>query len=204
MTTQTITCHIDMNYKKIFLPLFAAIALTGCTDAFQGEIDELHVEVDELSGRIEKLEQLCSRLNDNIVSIQTIIDAIQDKDYVTGVKPLDDGTGYTIRFTKSETITIHHGRDGSIGADGKTPDIGLKQDSDGNWYWTLDGNWLLRDGKKVRANGEKVEKGEPGSMGVDGAQGKPGITPQLKIDEGWCFVSVDNGTSWTKLGKATG
>ena len=31
-----------------------------------------------------------------------------------------------------------------------------------------------------------------------------GVTPQLKIDDDYWYVSYDNGASWTQLGKATG
>lgn len=62
--------------------------------------------------------------------------------------------GYTITFSKSNPITIYHGKDGQNGTDGEdgkpgvdgedgknghTPVIGVKQDTDGSYYWTLDG-----------------------------------------------------------------
>ena len=37
-----------------------------------------------------------------------------------------------------------------------------------------------------------------------GAPGKDGITPQLKIEDGYWYVSYDNGSTWTRLSKATG
>ena len=89
-------------------------------------------------------------MNTDISSLQTLVEAIQGYDYVTGVTPVtQDGKeiGYTITFTKrSAPITIYHGADGQDGApgedgqDGYTPQIGVKQDTDGVYYWTLDGN----------------------------------------------------------------
>jgi hypothetical protein len=35
-------------------------------------------------------------------------------------------------------------------------------------------------------------------------QGERGITPKLKIEEGYWFVSYDEGLTWTKLDKAVG
>ena len=79
---------------------------------------------------------------------------------------VEDGKeiGYTITFSKSGTVTIYHGQDGKDGKDGKdglngqdgkdgsTPTVGVRQDSDGVWYWTLNGEWLLDEqGNKIRA-----------------------------------------------------
>ena len=151
--------------------------------------------VDDLEGRIEKLEELCRQMNTNISSLQTIVTALQSNDYVTGVTPiLEEGTeiGYTITFGQNNPITIYHGQKGETGAtgnDGHTPTIGVAPDTDGNYYWTLDGNWFTDDvGNKIKAQGES------------GAQG---ITPQLKIENGYWYVSYDNQQTWVSVGPAT-
>ena len=36
------------------------------------------------------------------------------------------------------------------------------------YYWTLDGEWLIVDGKKVRANGKDGVDGTNGINGKDG------------------------------------
>ncbi len=110
-----------------------------------------------------------------------------------------------------------NGKDGADGKDGYTPIIGVKQDTDGIYYWTLDGEWLLDDaGNKIKAqgvdgkdgtngtDGTNGADGKDGTDGVNGADGKDGITPQLKIENDYWYVSYDNGASWTQLGKATG
>lgn len=173
--------------------------------------------VGELENRVTALEELCKKMNTNISSLQTIVGALQKNDYVTSVTPVTkngETIGYTIAFSKSAPITIYHGengKDGANGADGKdgvngkdghTPVIGVRQDSDGVYYWTLDGEWLLDDaGNKIKAEGRD---GQNGTDGKDGADGKDGITPQLRIENGYWYVSTDNGTTWTNLGKATG
>lgn len=43
-----------------------------------------------------------------------------------------------------------------------------------------------------------------GSTSTPGADGKDGITPQLKIENGAWFVSYNEGETWNELGKATG
>ncbi|MBO5894188.1 MAG: hypothetical protein J6Q33_00195, partial [Alistipes sp.] len=153
----------------------------------------------------EELQKLCNEMNTNIASLQDIVEALQDNDYVTSVTPIyEDGKaiGYTINFSKSGSVTIYHGENGKDGVngenglDGHSPQIGVKQHTDGIYYWTLDGEWLLDEaGNKIKA---------VGIDGATGATGATGITPQLKIENEYWFISYDNGATWTKLDKATG
>ncbi len=166
---------------------------------------EIRRELNDHAERIADLELLCTQMNTNIQSMQSILAALEKNDYVLDVSPVtQDGreVGYAIKFAKSGTITIYHGTDGKDGADGKNgaaPKIGVKKDADGSYYWTLDGDWLLDDaGKKIKAEGNDGTDGKPGQNGKDG------ITPKLKIEEGYWFVSYDNGSSWTKLDKVAG
>ena len=136
---------------------------------------------------------------------------------MVGVTPItNDGEiiGYTITFAKSNSIiTIYNGTDGKDGVDGfngedgkdgVTPTIGVKQDTDGVYYWTLNGNWLTDDkGNKIKAEGTDGKDGADGSGGEDGTNGKDGVTPKLEIRESYWWISYDNGTNWTQLGKAT-
>ena len=153
------------------------------------------------------LRLLCNEMNTNISSLQTLVTALQENDYIKSVAPLMQGgkeVGYTITFGKSNPITIYHGKDGQNGNDGKdgsTPVIGVKQDTDGIYYWTLDGEWLTDGGNKIKAQGTD---GQDGNNGQDGTNGKDGITPKLKIENGYWHISYDNESSWTQLGKATG
>ncbi len=162
----------------------------------------LRNELTDLANRVAKLEQLCQQMNTNISSLQTIVNALQQNDFITAVVPVTQGgkvIGYTITFSRSGAITIYHGNDGADGKDGSTPQISVKQDSDGIYYWTLNGEWLLdADGNKIQAEGKDGADGSNGSNGIDG------ITPQLKIEEGYWYISYDNGSSWTQLGKAVG
>ena len=93
----------------------------------------------------------------------------------------------------------------------------MKKDTDGIYYWTLDGEWLTDEkGNKVKAQGTDGKDGvdgEDGNDGVDGEDGvdgtngkdgKDGITPQLKIENGRWMLSMDNGKTWTDIGQATG
>ena len=173
------------------LLLCAGLAMTGCyDDSF------LQQQLKDHESRLKELERLTAQQNTNISSLQTIVTALQDKDYVTSVAPIYEGdevVGYTITFSKSDAVTIYNGKDGNV------PVMGVKQDkSDGQWYWTVDGEWLRdSEGGKVRASAED---------GEDGAPGQPGVTPTLKIVDGYWYVSYDGGKTWEEepLGQATG
>lgn len=179
--------------KKLlaFAALFAVVALTSC----KYDDDNLWNSVHGLENRVAKLEELCKQMNTNISSLQTIVTALQNNVYVTGTTPLmKDGKeiGYTITFSKGNPITIYHGKDGQDGEDGTTPTIGVKKDTDGVYYWTLNGEFIMVDGGKIQAEGK------------DGTNGINGTTPQFKIENDYWFISYNNGTNWTQLGKATG
>jgi hypothetical protein len=179
--------------KKLlaFAALFAVVALTSC----KYDDDDLWNSVHGLENRVAKLEELCKQMNTNISSLQTIVTALQNNVYVTGTTPLmKDGKeiGYTITFSKGNPITIYHGKDGQDGEDGITPTISVKKDTDGVYYWTLNGEFIMVDGGKIQAEGK------------DGTNGTNGTTPQFKIENDYWFVSYDNGANWTQLGKATG
>ena len=176
--------------KKLlaYAALFAVVALTSC----KYDDDDLWNSVHGLENRVAKLEELCKQMNTNISSLQTIVTALQNNVYVTGTTPLmKDGKeiGYTITFSKGNPITIYHGKDGQDGEDGITPTISVKKDTDGVYYWTLNGEFIVVDGGKIQAEGK---------------DGTNGTTPQFKIENDYWFVSYDNGANWTQLGKATG
>ena len=141
-------------------------------------------------------------MNTNIEALHTLVDALEKRDYVTNVSEVRSNgevIGYTISFGNSDTITIYNGKDG---ADGYTPQIGVMKDTDDIYYWTLDGEWLLdANGSKIQANGVN---GTDGTNGSNGTNGTNGITPQLKIENDYWYVSYDNGATWVQLGKATG
>ena len=221
--------------KKLSLLL---LTLTVCF--FTACHKDIWAELENLDQRVTKLEELCKEMNTNITSLQTIVSVLQSNDYITGIveiKKNGEVIGYTITFGKHDPITIYHGQDGKDGADGKdgqdgqngsanTPVIGVAQDTDGVYYWTLNGEWLLDDnGNKLPVSGKNGQNGTNGSNGQDGADGKDGqdgedgkdgadgqdgkdgkdgITPQLKIEDGYWYISYDNGATWTELGKATG
>lgn len=191
--------------KNLLSLLMCGLLLLGCSDKYDDSA--LRNDLNDLKSRVAKLEELCKQMNTNISSLQEIVKALKERESITNVSSLSDDSGYSITFTSGKTITIYHGKNGSDGSDGTngvTPTISVKQDTDGIYYWTVNGNWLIVDGKKVKAIGTDGADGSDGNDGTDGTNGKDGITPKFKIDGGYWYISYDNEQSWNRLGKATG
>lgn len=192
--------------KKLWsmLAILAALFIVSCSDDYDDTA--IKNQINDLENRVTSLEQLCQQMNTNISSMQTILNALQERDYITSVTPIKEGDaviGYTINFAINDPITIYHGKNGAAGKDGYVPVIGVaKFEDDGLYYWTLDGEWLTdAEGNKVRAQGLD---GSAGNGGSEGSAGKDGITPQLKIKLNYWYISYDNGATWERLGPATG
>ena len=179
--------------KRLFTlcAIVVAVVVSSCSKFDDTDIWD---KLNDHESRITALEELCKQMNTNITALQTIVEALEKNDYITNVSPVrKDGEviGYNISFAKSDSITIYHGdngRDGADGKDGYTPQIGVMKDTDGIYYWTLDGEWVL-DG-----NGDKIK-----AVGDDGIDG---TTPRLKIENDCWYVSYDNGVTWVELGKS--
>ena len=204
--------------KRIILFVWVTFLLS-CSTASMYDDTKLKDSISNLEARVTKLETLCNQMNSNISALQAVVVALQNKEYIESIKPLPDNQGYSFSFSSGRFVTVYNGKDGKNGTDGKdgkngidgkdgengrdgvdgkdgvTPVIGVRQDTDGVWYWTLNGDWLYVDGKKAKAVGVD---------GQDGADGKDGVTPKLKIEEGMWYMSCDDGVSWKQLGRATG
>ena len=75
------------------------VAFTSC----KYDDDDIWNSVHGLENRVAKLEELCKQMNTNISSLQTIVTALQNNDYVTGITPVMQGgkeVGYTITLAK--------------------------------------------------------------------------------------------------------
>lgn len=160
--------------KKVLFTLMVGILCISCS-----KYDDLYNMIYNLDGRVSELETRCSKMNTNIEALQIIVEVLENRDYVVAVAPIKIGSeilGYNLTFAKNGTITIYN----QIGSE---PEIGIRQDIDGLYYWTLDGGWLYSDdGKKILACG---------------------VTPQLKIENNFWYISY-NGRDWQKLGLAMG
>lgn len=201
--------------KKYLLLLLPVILLfTGC---YKDDIDDLKKQTEEHEARLKTLEEWQKSVNTNISALQSIVSALEEKDFVTSVEPIQEGgeeVGYKIYFTKRNPATIYHGKKGENGQDGKdgqngqdglTPKVGIELDDDNRYYWTIDNgdgtvNWLLDK------NGEKVAV--VGKNGEDGQDGQNGMTPKVRINTStneWEISADGSETGYISTGiKATG
>ena len=158
---------MNENMKKLLLSLITIAALVSCTDTLQKDLDDL-------SSRVSNLEERVGKLETNLTSLTSLVNATITGDMITSCTPIKNGdkiTGYTISFSKGESITIYNGSE-----------ISVKQDTDGEYYWAIGDQFVIVDGKKVPVSGQ---------------------TPKIKIEDGNWLVSYDDGKTWEELGSAT-
>lgn len=195
------------QFKHYALLLVVALAMFGCGDDYDDTA--LKNDISDLKSRVEKLESWCSTANTQISALQGLVSALQENDYVTGVNPIMEGAkevGYTITFAKSKPITILNGKDGENGTDGITPIISVKQDTDGQYYWTVttgeaDPVWMTdAEGKKINAAGQAGEAGHTPVISVETSDGKL----CWKVDGKWLLDEKGNKVPATGEKGATG
>ena len=201
--------------KTLTLLLLAALTLAACKYDDSELWEQVNQNTEELAAqaaRIAALEAWQAETNTNIEALQTLLSTT---DYITAVTPVvKDGVevGFTISFLNTPAITIYHGTKGDKGDKGDTPQIGAAQADDGNWYWTLNGEFLTdTDGNPIRANGTQGEQGDQGPAGDDAplpqlATGKKLNEQQIttdsqnkNIEPDAIYLSVDGGQTWTRV-----
>ena len=182
-----------MKMKRIWVALLSAGMVFGMGSCMKEDLDDIPQELQEHDDRLASLEEWQESVNTDISSLQSLVEALEDNDYVTGVTPLADGIGYEITFSKSGKIIVKHGQKGDTGDTGATPAISVKQDTDGTYYWTVNGEWLLDGDRKIPVTGPK---------GEDGDAGASAIAPQVRINAGtneW-EISTDGGRRGLRRG----
>ena len=169
-----------MKTRSIWLwVLLLVTAISGC----KYDDADLWNKVNSLDDRVTSLEGTVESLNQQTTSLQTLINGVQNRLYISSVTSNENG--YTIEFSDGTVAAITNGTNGADGAD--APVISIKKDTDGKYYWiqTIDGTeeWLVDDaGNKLPVSGEDA------------------ITPQLKVNaNGFWLVSYDNGATFTEI-----
>ena len=198
--------------KTLTLLLLAALTFAACKyddSALWEQVNQNTEELAAQAARIAALEAWQAETNTNIEALQTLLSTT---DYITAVTPVvKDGVevGFTISFLNTPSITIYHGAKGDKGDTGDTPQIGAAQDDDGNWYWTLNGEFLTdTDGNPIRANGTQGEQGPAGddaplpqlATGTKLTEQGVNTDSQNKdIEPDAIYQSVDGGQTWTRV-----
>lgn len=172
--------------KKILCLMAALVLLAGCTR-------ELESRLSEVETRLAKVEDQVKELNNQVSLIQQLLSG---KYFIQSASELAEGSGYKLVLVDKDGGTIEKmvlngrdGKEGERGQDGVSPTVSVKKDTDGNYYWTLNGEWLLVGGEKVRANG------------TDGKAGADAPTTQFKVENGKWYVKIGEG-EWTYAGEA--
>ena len=172
--------------KLLYVMASLVVLFGGCTR-------ELETRLTDVEARLAKVEEQVKELNSQVSLIQQLING---KYFIQSATELPDGSGYKLVLVdkdgNSVEKTVLNGKDGADGKDGVSPSVGVKKDTDGNYYWTLNGEWLLVGGEKVRANGQD---------GASGKDGKDAPQTQFKVEDGKWYVKVGDG-AWTYVGEA--
>ena len=138
-------------------------------------------------GKLEKTI-LEKTINDQITSLNAIVDAMTSYDYIKSMTELPNG--YKFDLTSGKSFTVDNGEKS---ADGTIPIIGVKADVDGLYYWTLKkGNaatdWITdNNGKKLIVS----------SSTNDGNVFRPKV--RVNAESNFWELSCDNAVSWKSL-----
>ena len=196
---------MKLNMKKLryltgcCIACFAAALCTASLPSCSDDYDDTDIkkEIQDVKDRVAKLEEWQKTVNSDITSIKGLVEALQQKNFITDVTPITEGgeeIGYTITFQTGKSITIKNG------VNGKTPIIGVAKEGD-IYYWTI---------KTGDADAVFMTDAEGNKMPVTGPKGDNGadaVAPQVRINaesNEW-ELSTDGGETWTGTGvKATG
>ena len=132
--------HRFLRFVAIVVSLVCAVACNN------GEIDDIREQLKQHEAELQRLAALADSANGDITALQRAVGQMQSGGYVTAVIPDEqNGTtvGYTLVFGSGETIYLSTGKKA-------TPTISVKSFNSGDYYWTIDGEWLLGiDGKMI-------------------------------------------------------
>lgn len=170
-----------MKIKTILSLVSAmAIAVVSCNPYDDTAITE---RIDGIDQRVTRLEKAVDNINSDIVSLQTLVEALEKHKTIESVTSFSENAGgYLIRFSDNTSITVNNGASASL------PVIGIARDElsaeDNSYYWTIDGEIVLdKNGNKIPANSR-----------VD--------TPQIRMnDDTEKFeITWNNGVTWEEIG----
>ena len=164
--------------KRTFLTvciLLSALLLGGCHEDIERRINSLKEDV-------STIEQRLATINDGIRSLSSLVEALEQNEHITSIKPWTIGSwsGYYVTFTSGTVLTLRNG------TDGVSPIVGVNYNETYEaYYWTIQMgpsgtvNWMTNStGQRVRATS---------------------IVPELKIEDGVWWYTFD-GSSWVKAG----
>lgn len=170
---------IGLFHSSRRLSFFVAVLaiLFSCSVVNQ-ELDYMHQSVEEMHNKLDEL-------NKEISVLQLFVSELQSSGYATYVSIVKKNGQdmLTVTFKDGKKVTIGSARQGIDGTtDGCLMSV---REEDGVWYWTISGEWIiLPDGERAIAVGR---------------DGHVGITPLMRIVDGWWEVSLDEGETWQRI-----
>lgn len=179
----------------VFTIAIMATTITGCYND-----DDIWELVNDLTDRVTNIKKRIEAMNDDMIRIKALVEALSEGAVVTGCEATDGG--YLLTFSDGKSVIISNGRDRKDGKDGRDGKdgiiVGIAMDSDGIYYWTITRNsatdWLLdSEGNKIPVSGKDGINGSDGKDGKDGNDGKDGLTPRLGVDNGYWTVDYGDG-----------
>ena len=180
-----------MKMKKYIVAgiLAASLLAGGCGKFVRDELITMQNEIDRLYGQVEEAKK-------GLEALQGIVRAMAANGYIVDVQKIEDEErgGYTLVFRTvvvddagnvvsddTYSIDLMSGIDGRDGQDADPFVLTIKQGEDGRWYW-------------YSAQDEDFLRMEDGSLvPVDGR------TPDVKIENGYWWKSLDGGETWEQL-----
>lgn len=129
--------------------LFAVLGAAVCGCSYDD--NELWKHVGDMEERIAALEEQVGKLNSDLRGLKEILDALDDGATVKNCEKTDGG--WTLTLSDGTVIVLENGKPGA-----DAPVIGVRQDTDGKYYWTLSvggtTDWLTGpDGGKLPVTG---------------------------------------------------
>ena len=185
-----------LSFRAIIIAIASVLLFAACE---KYDDTALVARMDKAEADIKELQTLVNQINSTLSGLATTVDALKAQDRIVSVTELADKSGWVVEFSQTGKITIYNGKNGidgkdgkdgtngtngTNGQDGKTPTIGVKLDADGNYYWTVNGEYLLdENGNKIAATAHVA-------------------TPQLRINNGNFEISYNGGVTWEIIGEA--
>ena len=167
--------RLSRSVAILALSIILAV-LSGCTGMVETELDETHA-------KLKALQELAASVNNDLTTLNEIVSRLDDNHTIDPSTLVQTDDGYEVSFRDGKTIHLHFGVDG---VDGETLiPLGVRRQEDGLYYWTVDGEFLMNpDSTYMRAGA---------------TDGKDGIVPQTKVENGVWKLSIDGGKTFTEI-----
>lgn len=113
-------------FRILLLLLSFTISFSSCEDSYDDSA--IRNEIDNINGEIGDIKTELDALKKQIISVESIVNALNEEKVITNIEELSDGKGYKITFNDATTIEVLRGGNASA--------ISI-QEVEGVYYWTV-------------------------------------------------------------------